>query len=254
MAILGIDHVIVLHPDLEALSRAYRDLGFTVTPGGRHPWGTHNALIPLADGSYVELMGFWEADLVAGTRWERLRDRSGLVAFMLSSDEVEGDLSRAGQRGADYATPAPGSRRRPDGVELAWRDAAPAGAQLLLPGVIQDQTPRSLRVPGGEARQHRNGATGIERLILAVADLDGAAALYRALLGTEPTPTKGGPGATFQVGPHCLELRPPHGDPDLTAHLARCGDSPYSLVLQGQRALHFASARAAGARIEMRGA
>ncbi len=36
MAILGIDHVIVIGRDLDALAGQYRALGFTVTPGGRH--------------------------------------------------------------------------------------------------------------------------------------------------------------------------------------------------------------------------
>ena len=47
----GIDHLVIVVPELEAAIAGYRGLGFTVTPGGRHPIGTHNALIGLSDGS-----------------------------------------------------------------------------------------------------------------------------------------------------------------------------------------------------------
>jgi len=54
----GIDHIIVV-AELEAAVASYRGLGFAVVPGGRHPIGTHNALIGLADGSYIELIAFF---------------------------------------------------------------------------------------------------------------------------------------------------------------------------------------------------
>ena len=56
MAILGIDHVIVIGCDLDALAGQYRALGFTVTPGGRHTRAMHNAPVPLADGATIELL------------------------------------------------------------------------------------------------------------------------------------------------------------------------------------------------------
>jgi catechol 2,3-dioxygenase-like lactoylglutathione lyase family enzyme len=52
----GIDHVVVLVRDLEGASGDYRRLGFRVVPGGRHATGTHNALVGLADGTYLELL------------------------------------------------------------------------------------------------------------------------------------------------------------------------------------------------------
>ena len=44
-----------------------------------------------------------------------------------------------------------GARARPDGVQLQWRSASlnPAGQ---LPFIIEDVTPRGLRVPSGEFR------------------------------------------------------------------------------------------------------
>jgi hypothetical protein len=64
-----------------------------------------------------------------------------------------------------------------------------------LPFLIEDVTPRSLRVPGGRAAEHPNGATGISRLELAAADTEMAARDLAALLGAPDA--HGGP---FRLG------------------------------------------------------
>ena len=57
----AVDHLVIAVRDLEKASDDYRDLGFSVVPGGRHPGvGTYNALIAFADTSYFELIGFYE--------------------------------------------------------------------------------------------------------------------------------------------------------------------------------------------------
>ena len=65
----GIDHLVIVVPELEAAVATYRGLGFTVVPGGRHPIGTHNALIAFTDGSYLELIAFFEPN--AQHRWHQ---------------------------------------------------------------------------------------------------------------------------------------------------------------------------------------
>ena len=57
----AIDHLVIAVPDLAAAIKTYRDLGFSVVPGGRHTGvGTDNALIVFRDASYLELVGFYE--------------------------------------------------------------------------------------------------------------------------------------------------------------------------------------------------
>ena len=57
--ISGIDHLVILVEALEAAVAEYEELGFRVTPGGEHADGlTRNALVPLADGTYLELVSF----------------------------------------------------------------------------------------------------------------------------------------------------------------------------------------------------
>ena len=58
--ITGIDHIVIAALSLERAIETWRALGFTVVEGGRHPYGSYNALIGFADGSYIELLGFYE--------------------------------------------------------------------------------------------------------------------------------------------------------------------------------------------------
>ena len=80
----GIDHLVIVVPELEAAVASYRGLGFTVVPGGRHPIGTHNALIAFADGSYLELIAFFEPN--AQHRWYQRLQQGGGLDRLLSAD------------------------------------------------------------------------------------------------------------------------------------------------------------------------
>ena len=57
-------------------------------------------------------------------------------------------------RGLDYEAPYEGGRLRPDGAQLRWRNARARSQDL--PFLCGDITPRKLRVPEGELRQHAN--------------------------------------------------------------------------------------------------
>ena len=143
-----LDHVVMVVRDLDSATDDYRRRGFTVTPGGEHADGlTHNALIPFADGSYLELVAFHEPRREVTHRWWKIAaDGGGLVAN----------------------PPAQGGRTRPDGTELKWRTAVLVPP---LPFLIEDLTPRDLRVPGGAQTQHANGATGIALVAIGAHDV-----------------------------------------------------------------------------------
>ena len=53
---VGIDHVVVAVPDLDAAVGAYRALGFTPKPGRAHANGLLNAHLKFADDTQLELM------------------------------------------------------------------------------------------------------------------------------------------------------------------------------------------------------
>jgi len=59
----GLDHLVILLEELNEAVGGYEKLGFRVTPGGEHADGlTRNALVPFADGTYLELVAFVDPD------------------------------------------------------------------------------------------------------------------------------------------------------------------------------------------------
>jgi hypothetical protein len=197
-----IDHVVILVDELASAMDDYRKLGFTVIPGGEHPaWGSHNALIGLADGSYIELIAFRGrvSDLGQRASKEALADRlhlrgrspvecrvlawqapmEGIVDFALLSADIERDIARAAQRGLAIEGPLPGGRTRPDGQDVRWHLGMPRTYDV--PFLCGDVTPRSLRVPEAEACRHANGVIGIDHISVVSADMDATVMRYRAL-------------------------------------------------------------------------
>jgi hypothetical protein len=173
-----LDHVVLVARDLNSAIADHRRRGFTVTPGGEHADGTtHNALITFTDGSYLELVAFRDLGRALTHRWWKIAaDGGGLADFALLSDDLAADSAAL----ADLVKTAPkdGGRTRPDGVELKWRTAV---LKPPLPFVIEDITARDLRVPGGAATEHANGATGIATVAIGAVDVADAEWRYATL-------------------------------------------------------------------------
>jgi hypothetical protein len=233
-----IDHVVILVRDLARAAADYTAAGFTVTPGGEHATGgTHNALIGFADGTYLELIAFREPDRPQAHRWwSRLADGEGYVDYALLCDDLEAEIPALRTRGLEVADPADGGRHRPDGQFVGWRNLpmVPRPAADGMPFLIEDTTPRDLRVPGGPAADHPLGVTRAAGLTLVVANLAVAAQRMCALLDDPGRPSMSDQGETirFPIGDQWLELLQP-ADPTSVAgqHLARFGDCPFELVL-----------------------
>src|SRR5215469_14938380 len=177
----GIDHFVIVVPELEAAIRDYTEAGFTVVRGGRHNIGSHNALIGLADGAYIELIAF--LDSVGGHPWyAALEKGGGLVDFCMQTDDLETDAQAMRQAGVPMSAANPMTRDRPDGFRVSWVLSIP-GAPFngRAPFLIKDETPRDERVP--RQRSHRNGVTGLKAVTIAVTD-PGAS-------GVPPCPSSG---------------------------------------------------------------
>ncbi len=232
----GIDHLVLLVPRLDRAITDYQGLGFTVVPGGEHPNGTHNALIAFADGAYIELIAFQKLDAPANHRWDRYRAAGGgLIDFALGSTDLGADMARLTGAGLAYE-PMDGARARLDGVQLQWRSASvsPAGQ---LPFIIEDVTPRGLRVPSDDDAHHANDVTGVLSLTVVVGDLAAAKGRFTALLDAIPLVERDNPDihahtATYVIGQYTIELAQPIDDGSpLAAQLAARGDGPYSACL-----------------------
>jgi len=236
--ISSIDHLIIRAEDLDTAVDQYRELGFTVVSGGRHPHGTHNALISFQDGSYLELIAFWDVEAAAESP---ARQGLGLTQYALASDDLSGDVEAINGRGLDFAGPHDGARARPDGVQVAWKTAGSGdwSNRPTLPFFIEDVTAREVRVPGGESAIHANGIQGIARITVEVADLPVTVERYAALLDAAPTKAAED-RAEFEVGPHLIELC-----------AGSAGGGLVGAALIGERGFEISTDAASGARLEV---
>lgn len=110
----GLDHIVVAVKDLDAAGRAYAELGFTVTPENRHPWGTANRLIQV-DGFFIELLSVADASLIeepAGKQFsfgafnrDFLSQREGASMLVLESKGAAEDRDAFLKSGLDLYEP-----------------------------------------------------------------------------------------------------------------------------------------------------
>jgi catechol 2,3-dioxygenase-like lactoylglutathione lyase family enzyme len=254
--LLGIDHLVIAVRDLDTARRDYEALGFTVVPGGRHPVGTHNALIAFQDGSYLELIAFYEEN-ARHKWWEPLQKGGGLVDFCMQTDDLQGDTATFRTAGVRIDDPSPLSRVRPDGYQLKWVLSIPQPPHRgVAPFLIQDETPRDERIP--RETRHANGVTGIGAVTVAVMDVPGVGAWYSAVLGVAGEEARrddvAGTGVRFAAGPHTIDLVAPlaPGGP-LARWIADRGASPYAatLVTAGGRRGRLDQSKAQGARLSL---
>ena len=96
-------------------------LGAGFTDGGIHPsFGTRNFVLPLANGSYLEVVEALDHPAVDAAPFGRaVRSRSleggGWLAWVIRVDDIAPVEQRLGRAAAD------GHRRRPDGFDLRWK-------------------------------------------------------------------------------------------------------------------------------------
>ncbi|OAA53663.1 hypothetical protein ISF_08602 [Cordyceps fumosorosea ARSEF 2679] len=179
-----LDHIVILvgHHALTSIDERLDGL-FTVAPGGRHADGlTWNRLILFEDGSYIELIAFFETidpEQRKKHRWGSLRD--GTIVDWACSLHLEKDFKHiqeqvsGAETGYAYSDPVPSGRERPDGTVLNWSIGAamsPDGTPVFpgtLPFWCLDRTPRELRVPyesSPELTSHPSGARGVSRILI----------------------------------------------------------------------------------------
>jgi len=237
-----IDHIVILVRDLDEASASYARAGFTVTPGGVHAGGaTHNSLISFSDGTYFELIAFRQPDPPQDHPWgSRLTLGEGLIDYALASSDLRAEAEALHAHGFT-GQPREQGRLRPDGQRLEWRvlrlqQRAGDGA---LPFIIEDITPRDLRVPSGDAMHHPLGVTRVAGLTLAVRQLVTGQERFHALLGIDGQQSRRGnteapTGLRFPLGEQWLEIvQPATPDDDIARHIKQFGEGPYEVVLSG---------------------
>ncbi len=124
---MELDHIAIAATDLDqGADWVQRSLGIRPEPGGRHAhFGTHNCLLGLEDGLYLEVIAIDpEAPPPGQARWFDLDRFSGaprISNWICRTDDLEG---------AQAALPGIGAQVRLERGDLRWRMAVPADGQL----------------------------------------------------------------------------------------------------------------------------
>lgn len=189
----GLDHAIIGLSDLSFATALGGALALDVSPGGVHPgWGTENAVVRFGL-DYLELLavrdaGEAEASPRGRALLERLRIGEGWLGYALASDDIEADVAAIRARGLDVEPPQRGTRRRPDGSLMAWRNSRVAGQHWgsPLPFLIQHETPVAERRAWAPPAGHLLGVTRVAAVLVAGPSLEALVADYRRLLGRDP--------------------------------------------------------------------
>ena len=256
----GIDHVVIVVNDLAEATKSLEALGFTVTFGGHHEHRpSSNALIPFADGSYIELVGFRpHPEPIVDSWWTLLKKGEGLADYALRSERIDEDIERLTSQGFSARGPIAGGRNRPDGTRVDWQIARIDTVENARPPfIIEDITPRDLRVPSGDLAVHANWVDRIAGLTTVVEAIEPAKTLYDAVTGQsgeEVAPSIEGASAAihYAIGGQWLELvQPADGPSPLRDYLELRGSGPYEFTLGATAAPETVLQVVHGARIRV---
>ena len=243
---LKLDHVTMCGPDLDAMRRACAAAGLPSEYGGPHAnRATHMALVGFEDGSYLELIAPFAAEAhatgIMGGWSNFMRENAGPSAWAVASSDIHAEVQRLRAMKIPVRGPDPGGRTRADGTLLEWETAilGEGSAGSLLPFMIQDKTPRKLRVQPSPTLED-SGITGVDAVVLGVRDLEAAAAQFREAYGwaealREEQPEFGARLAHFPRTPVILAAavvsRQDAGATQLRARLQRFGECPAAFLL-----------------------
>jgi catechol 2,3-dioxygenase-like lactoylglutathione lyase family enzyme len=208
----------------------------------RKALGIRMALCVPAGGSHIELMSPEDPERAHSKSLIRFLDRrgEGLFALMLYAPDPNTEAEALATRGLEVM---------PLLQDAGGRDIHPKNTHGVLiriyPSAMAADLERELVVGLGpiSMRESRARLTGISRVILAVRDLDDAAAVYRDRLGMHTFLQGADPARGVRVavcepsGGGRIELRSPIDDRgslgrELGAFLRERGEGMYALVLE----------------------
>jgi Glyoxalase-like domain len=181
----GLDHIMIILPDLAAGRDALHQLGFQTTATGRHPvFGSANHLAILQE-DYIEILAI-EEDLPAGRAMrDAVTNLPGLYGIALATMSADEDYRRLQASGV--GTGAPMDYGRPLEVDGRWYDAkfrsTPVNLDYLpgcYPFFCDHATPDLVWRPADMI--HANGAIGIRELVAVVAEPAQSCDRFRAMI------------------------------------------------------------------------
>ena len=154
----GIDHLMFAAPSLEqGMDDIEALLGVRPVPGGHHPqYGTHNALLSLGPGMYLEVIAR-DPSLPEPENGVLVELPDGapsqLITWIYRTADIDGAVIAANAKGAGLGQVETGSRKTPAGTIIRWQLTNPSAMPMegAIPFLINwGNTPHpSLVVPAG---------------------------------------------------------------------------------------------------------
>jgi hypothetical protein len=198
-----LDHLVLPVTHIDVARERLGRLGFTVAADGRHPFGTENACIFLADRTYLEPLGVanqaeYDAAVAKGNsfvaRDQAFRFRcgdDGVSAIVFGTDDADADKAAydgarlSGGDMVEFSRPIV----MPDGTKATGAFKLAFAADLRAPDVFFFACQRINAFPADRKalETHANGVTGISEIALSAEDPQAFAEfLETASGGVEP--------------------------------------------------------------------
>lgn len=198
-----LDHLVLPVTHIDVARERLGRLGFTVAADGRHPFGTENACIFLADRTYLEPLGVanqaeCDAAVAKGNsfvaRDQAFRFRcgdDGFSAIVFGTDDADADKASydgaqlSGGDMVEFSRPIV----MPDGTQATGAFKLAFAADLRAPDVFFFACQRINAFPADRKalETHANGVTGISEIALSAEDPQAFAEfLETASGGVEP--------------------------------------------------------------------
>ncbi|KAA3516156.1 VOC family protein [Agrobacterium vitis] len=201
-----VDHLVLSVETLEAARNRLTALGFTVAPDGRHPFGTINACVFLADGIYLEPLAIGDSNAVdvayaegnaflAHDRIFRQGHAEGVSAIVTASNDASADhevFVAAGMKGGkmlEFSRPV----RLPDGSETVASFRLAFAAREVEPFFLFTcERIDPLPADRSALESHANGVTGLRRVFFYAPQPDLYAGWWQTVFGAKGRQTTNG--------------------------------------------------------------
>jgi hypothetical protein len=162
---------------VDVVQRLGSRIGAAFTDGGIHPrFGTRNFTLPLKNGHYIEVVCPLDHPAADSTPFgkavtQRVNEGGGWMTWVVATDDISPVESRLGRSAVD------GSRKKPDGTELKWK-------QIGILGTLEDsQLPFFIQwLTKNHPSSENNPLAEIKKI-----EISGDEATIKEWLDSEPT-------------------------------------------------------------------
>jgi hypothetical protein len=222
----SIDHVVMPVEGLAGARALLEGLGFTVAPDAAHPFGTGNACVFFADGTYIEPLAVLDRDLaeteaVEGNAFLRrdvaYRLRHPLPGFSgaaLRSEDAEADQAAFRAAGFEAGNMLEFGRRfeHPDGSATERRFRLAFAGDRLAPETFFFACEKLLDAAAdrGALTTHPNGTDGIGRLVYSALEPDAMRPFLETVLGSSAV-VANSLGFSMTIGNATVDVLGPDG-------------------------------------------